>query len=319
MSIFIQPKNQPHRTLVQGATKQGLKVSAVPHPLTLPQEFIDEALILSDILNLNEIASVELLLAGEQHQPDFPSLTRGLVAVLLYYDGKRNLVTSLRSLIQAREGVSWTLGLGSNVVSLVTNFTDDLMQNGLVDTILKQVYDINTDKELESLSKGRAINDAKHKQQIIDLIEETKHALMDSLFYLSCQSPFAKDNMTKILTQLKKIPATNEGHQPLDYTLLALFFTLISSFKVSDSTHDPDVSLLDEHFPLITDASFLTSLHQAILKDDWSNSALEAAVKFTWAVLLRECTAFDVFSGKYYIHVQYIYYIHDMHCSVVGQ
>ena len=40
----------------------------------------------------------------------FPGLTRGLVAVLLYHDGRRCLVSSLRSLVQAREGVAWTLG-----------------------------------------------------------------------------------------------------------------------------------------------------------------------------------------------------------------
>ena len=66
----------------------------------MPQDFIDEALVLSDILELNELFAVELLLAGEQQQPDFPSLTRGLVSVLLYHDGRRNLVTALRNLIQ---------------------------------------------------------------------------------------------------------------------------------------------------------------------------------------------------------------------------
>ena len=43
--------------------------------------------------------------------PRFPGLTRGLVAVLLYHDGRRCLVSALRSLIQAREGVAWTLGI----------------------------------------------------------------------------------------------------------------------------------------------------------------------------------------------------------------
>ena len=78
------------------------------------------------------MSAVELLLAGEQQMPRsamllttcflfipvppfchvsrFPGLTRGLVAVLLYHDGRRCLVSALRSLIQAREGVAWTLG-----------------------------------------------------------------------------------------------------------------------------------------------------------------------------------------------------------------
>ena len=45
--------------------------------------------------------------------------------------------------------------------------------------ILKQVAAVDVDKELENLSRGQAIKDNKHKQQIVDLIEDTKHALMD--------------------------------------------------------------------------------------------------------------------------------------------
>ena len=49
--------------------KDGLQIPSLPSLHTLPQDFVDEALILSDILDLNEISSVELLLAGEQQLP----------------------------------------------------------------------------------------------------------------------------------------------------------------------------------------------------------------------------------------------------------
>ena len=49
-------------------------------------------MLLSDVLKLNELVCVDLLLAGEEHLPRFPTLTRGLLAVLLYYDGKRRFV-----------------------------------------------------------------------------------------------------------------------------------------------------------------------------------------------------------------------------------
>lgn len=50
---------------------------------------------------------------GEHQQPHFPGLTRGLVAVLLYWDGKRCIANSLRTLIQSRQGKTWTLELRS--------------------------------------------------------------------------------------------------------------------------------------------------------------------------------------------------------------
>ena len=75
---------------------------------------------------------VDLLLAGEQQQPNFPGLTRGLVAVLLYHDGRRCLVTALRTLIQSREGITWTLGLYEDLTQLVTKFTDELLEEGIL-------------------------------------------------------------------------------------------------------------------------------------------------------------------------------------------
>ena len=66
----------------------------------------------------------------------FPGLTRGLVAVILYYDGRTSVVNSLRTLIQAREGRTYTLGLGEDLISTATKFTDQLMSEGLTTKIL---------------------------------------------------------------------------------------------------------------------------------------------------------------------------------------
>ena len=65
----LQAKNSSHRFQVEKAVKDGLQIPSLPSVHTLSQDFIDEALILSDILDLNEISSVELLLAGEQQLP----------------------------------------------------------------------------------------------------------------------------------------------------------------------------------------------------------------------------------------------------------
>lgn len=54
--------------------------------------------------------------AGEHQQPHFPGLTRGLVAVLLFWDGKRCIANSLRTLIQSRKGRTFTLDLRYFVV-----------------------------------------------------------------------------------------------------------------------------------------------------------------------------------------------------------
>lgn len=69
--------------------------------------------------------------------PEFPGLTRGLVAVLLYYDGRKCLVNSLRTLLQSREGRTWTMELTPELTNIITQFTDQLLtKDALVNKIL---------------------------------------------------------------------------------------------------------------------------------------------------------------------------------------
>ena len=56
--------------------------------MTLSQSLVEEALIVSDLFKLKELSSLQLLLHGEEQLPQYPGLTRGLVAVVLYYVGR---------------------------------------------------------------------------------------------------------------------------------------------------------------------------------------------------------------------------------------
>ena len=59
-----------------------------------------------------------------------------------------------------------------------------------------------------------------------------------------------------------------------------------------------DDSMVDEHYPLVADATFVPTLHSEVLKEsDWACPSLHAAIKFAWAVLLRECASRVTFSG----------------------
>ena len=50
------------------ADKEGIAIQGQQATQTLARDFIEEALIISDLFNLNEYAAVELLLAGEKIQ-----------------------------------------------------------------------------------------------------------------------------------------------------------------------------------------------------------------------------------------------------------
>ncbi len=73
---------------------------------------------------------------GEEQLNEYPGLTRGLVSVLLYYDARKALAQSLRTLIQGREGLTWTLELPAEVTELISHFTGQLVEDGMVEKIL---------------------------------------------------------------------------------------------------------------------------------------------------------------------------------------
>lgn len=144
LSIF-QPKSAEQREKVRKASTEGIAIQGQQGSRLLPEQLLKEAFILSDLFDIGELAALELLLAGkvsltcplfnnmpffcfdndlikrssefllmcpgEQQQPHFPGLTRGLVAVLLYWDGKLCVANSLRTLIQSRHGKTFTLDL----------------------------------------------------------------------------------------------------------------------------------------------------------------------------------------------------------------
>ena len=255
-------------------------------------------MILSDILDLNEFSSVELLLTAEQQQPRFPWLPRGLVSVLLYHDGRQCILRALKMLIQAREGVSWSYELDGNVSTLIMNFTNELFEDGLVEKILKLLKDVTVEGELAKLHKGRAVGGERHKAQLVDLIEEQRSLLAECLFYWACQNPFPSEQTIVLLHHLKNSPAQTDGM--LDNVTLTLFMTILYCFNIGEPNVDHFTdSLMDSKFPLSSDACFLSAVHQVVTEeDDWTNPSLQAAVKFCWAVLLRECSNWEAFSGK---------------------
>ena len=173
------------------------------------------------------------------------------------------MVASLRTLIQAREGVSWSLGLTQATVNFVTSFTDELFADGLVKKIFDLINSISVKEELEKLAKGRAIGDAKHRQQIIDYINEQRSCLADCLLHWACQNPFPKDETLLLYNHLQKMkvePVPEEGGAKLaggvgskvvgkagvvggakeeirlDAVGVALFSTLLACFNIGDAT-----------------------------------------------------------------------------------
>ncbi|XP_072256279.1 nuclear pore complex protein Nup205 [Pyxicephalus adspersus] len=288
ISLFKNPPKSPQQhEKIQKASTEGVAIKGRQGTQLLPESLIKEAFILSDLFNIGEVAAVELLLAGEHQQPHFPGLTRGLVAVLLYWDGKRCIANSLRTLIQSRKGRTFTLDLSPEIMAMTTHFTDDLMESGLTQKILTLASQINVNNEFDKLQKERGLGNEKHRKEVSDLIKECRESLAESLFCWTCQSPLRKDDTLLLIGYLEKV--TLEADGTLDsvnlYLLMALLYCLDVSF-LEHGTEDRDE--LIQQSPLLNERQYVAAIHHRLQDPKpWKSAGLQATVRLAWALTLR--------------------------------
>lgn len=288
VSLFKNPpKSAEQREKVRKASTEGIAIQGQQGSRLLPEQLLSEAFILSDLFDIGEVAALELLLAGELLQSHFPGLTRGLVAVLLYWDGKRCVANSLRTLIQSRHGKTFTLDLSGELVALTTHFTDELMNQGLTKRILTLVSEINLTREFERLQKERGLGNEKHRKEVSDLIKECRQALADSLFSWTCQSPLTKDDTLALIGHLETVTAQADGS--LDSVNLALVMALLYCLDVSfieQGTEDREDLL--QALPLLTERNYVSAVHSRLMDSQpWKLPGLQAVCRLAWALSLR--------------------------------
>uniref|UniRef100_A0A8D1G648 Nucleoporin 205 n=1 Tax=Sus scrofa TaxID=9823 RepID=A0A8D1G648_PIG len=288
ISLFRNPpKNVQQHEKVQKASTEGVAIQGQQGTRLLPEQLIKEAFILSDLFDIGELAAVELLLAGEHQQPHFPGLTRGLVAVLLYWDGKRCIANSLKALIQSRRGKTWTLELSPELVSMTTRFTDELMEQGLTYKVLTLVSQIDVNNEFEKLQRERGLGSEKHRKEVSDLIKECRQSLAESLFAWACQSPLGKDDTLLLIGHLERVSV--EANGSLDAVNLALLMALLYCFDISfieQSTEERDDMI--HQLPLLTERQYIATVHSRLQDSQpWKLPGLQATVRLAWALALR--------------------------------
>ncbi|XP_045195259.2 nuclear pore complex protein Nup205-like [Mercenaria mercenaria] len=295
------PKNATHREAVKKSNTVGLPIHGEQRTQTFPDSFIEEAIIISDLFDLNEFAALELLIAGEDNRPDFPGLTRGLVAVLLYYDGRRSLVNALRTLLLALSGRTWTLGLSPDLTYLTNSYVQKLVEENLTNKILDVLKTMNVTTELDKLQNNRAIGPPKHKKQIQDMYEEIQVTCAECLFCLACQKPLSRNDTLQLISYLKNDNSLQADGSLTPVTLCVLM-ALLYCFDVSVLERE-DAEEITGSMPVFSDPNYISDVHKE-LKDgaEWQTPELRAVVRFAWGVMLRQLSQYPLAAGagEYY-------------------
>jgi len=133
------------REEIRKGVTDGITLPGLGHQI-LSKELVDETLIISDMYDLNEFMALDLLCTAQLQMPHHPGLTRGLTAVLLYYDGRKALTSVLRTLVHTRIGHSWAVDAPIALIRHITDYTNKLQEDGLLNRILSLLEEMDPTK-----------------------------------------------------------------------------------------------------------------------------------------------------------------------------
>ncbi|KAJ8683712.1 hypothetical protein QAD02_019504 [Eretmocerus hayati] len=280
------PKNAKSREEILKGDTEGITSPGLGHQ-QLTRELIDETLIISDMYELNEYMALDLLFTAQLQMSHHPGLTRGLTAILLYYDGKRALTSALRTLVQARAGHSWKLEIPLILTKHITEYTNKMQADGLLDRVLHLLEEMDPLKEQDLLQQNRALGGSKHHYMVMKLYNDTRQDLADILYMWSAQSTLPTSIMFRLMALLqKRHPESEAGEGSPDKVTLALIMALLNSINLSPLHSREDGEDVVRSMPLISERGVFEDLVQKLTAPNmgWESSGLRGLVQFVLAI-----------------------------------
>ncbi|KAK7077982.1 hypothetical protein SK128_011882 [Halocaridina rubra] len=282
------PKNASERSTIQRATTEATTLLGYSVPTKLSDSFCKEVIILSDMFNLSEMAALTLLRSAEEERTIYPGIPRGLIAVLFYYDSRVHLASALKTLVQARQGISWVLLPDNEDLAIsITRYLEPLLNISMVDRILDLISSMDITKEIELLQQNRAIGNAKHRKLVLDKFSSIRSLLAETLFGWAAQTPLKKEECRRLIVHLSKVKLTETGDGSLDPVSLALLMALLYSIEAGHILTAEDMTEALSQFPITSDRTFVQEIHRELRSDlVWETPGLKAVIQLAWTVSL---------------------------------
>ncbi|XP_026804036.1 nuclear pore complex protein Nup205 [Rhopalosiphum maidis] len=277
LNVFKNPpKNVKSREQIIKVLADGKPIQKF-EMLALPKDMAEEVLILSDMYDLDELMSLELLNTARYQNPKYPELCRGLVAVLLYYNAHRMLVSSLRLLIEGSTGRTWMPRVDPACAQHLGQFVDQLMNDGLFINILIVLENKDLTKEIELLQNNKAIGGPKHHQLVVSLFTEIRTMLAECVFYYSIQFGLSKQQLINLIQHLQKIKPDVDSHGVISKVPLFMVTSFLYAIDLDCMNNTQEISG-------DTKELFLSSAYAELTKNDWEWPELKSIATFGLAV-----------------------------------
>lgn len=282
------PKNAKNREELLKSVTEGITLPGIGHEI-LPQELVDEAIIISDMYNLNEYYALDLLCTASRQMPNHPGLTRGLVAVLLYYDGRKALVNALQALIQARAGLLWATDSLPQVTEFITAFTDSLVADGLLENIIGILDTLDLAREISLLQSNRALDGPKHCHQVTEIFTGIKCSLANIIYLHSAQSGLSKQTTMILMAHLQNNRIQPDADGAIDDVSLTLTIALLYALDLSLFQRKDNSEELVNILPLLSEEDFLPAVIRELTRvgQTWNSPEILALARLALGISLN--------------------------------
>ncbi|KAK0157412.1 hypothetical protein PV328_011157 [Microctonus aethiopoides] len=282
------PKNNKSREEIQEGVTHGIYLPGYEYHV-LSKELVDETIIISDMYDLNEFMALDLLCTAQLQMPHHPGLTRGLTAILLYYDGRKALTCALKTLVQARIGHSWELDTPLPLRKKITEYTNKLCEDGLLDRVLSLLEQMDPTAEENLLQQNRALGSPKHHYMVMRLYNDTRQDLADILYFWSAQSFLPAQITFRLLSLLQRRNSESySGDGGPDKITLALIMAFLNVMNLSSLHNCEDSEQMAKSIPLLYEGGVFEELTDELLNPNvsWESSGLRGLMQLSLAIAI---------------------------------
>ncbi|XP_015794994.1 nuclear pore complex protein Nup205 [Tetranychus urticae] len=297
MSLLAnEPRNPTHREAVQKSAKDGITFIQDDKKNTqiIPEKVVNEAILLSDMFDLNELIALELLIMGSEHETRYPGMTRGPIAVLLYYDSKRVLLSTLKFLVDIISGRTWAFMSSQNddnALKFIETFVGELKNGNIIQKCLENLEKFDVSSEYDKLLINKALGPGKYKKHVYTIIKDIKHLYAQIVFSFAAQSTLSQDELKHLLRIIsEKCELDSNGCLDAIGTtlLMSLLYVMDTSLLRTYDENDPAISktLVTKHKTLFDE------IHKCLETAKFSVEGLQVIIKFALLIAYKTLSLF---------------------------
>jgi nuclear pore complex protein Nup205 len=264
-----KPKNASQRAL---CAPEKFVILSNGQKFELDHVISEEAKILSDLFDINEIDAVELILTGELQTRNYNTLPRGLCAVICYYEAHRHFILILKMLLRLK-------GTANDMMpTILVDFIDCLLkEKDLFKRVLLILQNFNVKSEFEKLQRPsvNGLGTIEHQRALAECIEDIEKSCNEILcmFCHNCPVELHAEILELLFSAMKAVPLEQDSLR-LSVANLAIWTSILVFINPSKLKHSPNLHQIFEIF------------HKNLYLK-WNNPTACASIAFCFSIAVR--------------------------------